>query len=260
MIAVGGLVAGIGALMQSHTPELHAAVILGAVGVVLLIGGGITAAVASRDYAITERHADTLKAAVNAVEVSIETGHALTYGDADGYTIGRDSFRRHFKRLRLNRRWELLIRDYGEAVVALQTRVHGEATDRFPHPQYRTWYIADFIHALTVRRARSGDEDSALTWRGSPQNGKMSPQGDPAEDWITLEALPGETWEAWWERGDPLRQEVDHLGREAQTWPEAAAVKAAYERLQAAKGQLLHELRLIREKWPPPAVWRCPGC
>jgi hypothetical protein len=236
-------------------------VIVGVVGVVLVILGGIAVASTS-DSAITDTHSETLKRTLATVENCIGAGIACDYGNEPQDVLGRDSFRRHFKQLKLDRRWEPIVRAYADAVAEHHDRTLDEAVSRLSSSPFETTGIGEAIHRRVVERAQSGGlgPDLGLQWRSSPMTGWMSPKGDRSEAWVKLEHLPDEDLQVWFDRGEDLRAEVDRLGADALLWPETHAVVAASQRVDGRKHELLGELRLIRQKWPPAVAWRCPGC
>ena len=252
-----------------------AMVVLVALGVVLLLIGGVAAFVTRP---VSDAHDAVLKASAAAVAASLETGRACDYGG--GHKPGQ-AFCAHFPTLGKH------LADWDDAVAAPSRS--GRTLDNFIDAvmyerkmtgleldvAYNVIEIKKYAYALATARARGVvREVPRLDWVGfgtvggdipGPPEGKLMPNGSIA-DWISLEPLPGETADEWRDRADSYTQRVDAFVATiyVDALPRAQAVVTAEQRLEDFKRDrlpaLLDGLQLVQEREAPRVRHRCESC
>ena len=268
---IAGLAIGLGSWATTgstdvtHTAWFRVAVVIATVAVVLAVVGGVGAFL-TRSAGITDGHSDTLKRALDAAAGCIEQGVACEYGYSPRDVLGRDFFLRHFKGLKLKKRWEPVVQARKDSESALLTRLESEAAQRgIAAPAYDVACITTAIHVLVIDSARGSRPHRLVTfnWGGGEEpSGRVvgAPIGDHTQDWIKVASDEAATSDERMALARDRRDKVNQLLADAQTWAEARAVDDASTVLALRRRELLREIVLIRERWPPAAAWRCPGC
>jgi hypothetical protein len=268
-----GSVAVIGVLGALSSPVTHpnrhllyVAVGVIVAGVVLAVLGAIGVQFTRYVPVSSESHEATLRASAAALAGCIQQDVVCRYGGvADSEPRHRQAFRMHFKRgaAKLDR-WDALVGVHEQAEQALKETIEAEAPERgITSPPCDVGQIVACIQSSTVERAHEHQLDASwyLPWSGSPDDdGLIQPKDDHNREWIVLPRDEGESNEAWKNRADALTNAVDRLGRDSQDWPQAIAIRNAWDAMQAFKPPVLTSLQAIPEQAAPSFKRRCGMC
>jgi len=250
-------------------------VVLVALGVVLLLLGGVVAFVTRP---VSDAHDAVLKASAAAVVASLEAGRAGDYGG--GHKPGQ-AFCAHFPTLGKH------LADWDQAVAAPSGLEHAldvfidsmmyerEMTGLELDVAYNVIEIKKYGHGLAMARARGVvKEPPQIEWAGystagghvpGPPEGKLKPNGSIA-DWISLEPLDGETADEWSDRAGAYTQRVDAFVAAvyADMWTHAQAAVTAEQHFEDFKRDklpaILDALQLVQEREAPRMRHGCDSC
>jgi hypothetical protein len=265
-VAVIGVLGALSAPVTHPDQQLlHAAIAVIVVGGVLAVLGTVGAQY-TRYVPVLEPHEATIRASAAALVSCIRQDVTCRYGgDADSEPRQRQAFRMHFKRgaAKLDR-WDALVSAYEQAKQALKEMIEDVASEHgITSANHDVGLIVSEIQNSTLDLAHKNrlDADWRLVWGGSPEaGGHIAPMSDLNQEWIVLPREGGESDEAWAVRARALTGAVDRLGRESQDWPQAVAIRDAWDAMQAFKPPISRGLQAIQEQAAPSFKRRCGMC
>lgn len=249
-VFVATLLAAIAAVEPDGSVELLAAIVIGAVGVILGIGGGV-AALMTTTLPLTDAHIETLHASALFVMERLAEERVCDYGP--GHKVGQ-AFHAHFPNAGAKiDEWDALVEAHEAWRDALKDRVTEEAgkVAIFSGAHIGASTLSRGIFDLVLSRAYRGELDVPFTFI------------DCAPDTLKIQRKRGVSFEEQSAFEETMVRRVQTFGQDAQGWPETTETAACYQRLEAFKKErrvpLVEDLQLIRERLPEYAG-KCPTC
>ena len=158
--------------------------------------------------------------------------------------------------------WNTAVAERRDVEYKLRERFGSEALSRgITEPPYVVKTIIDVSLATTVQRALRNYLNGPWNWNGWTGFGDaIYPPGDRTSPWIILPQDAHQDIEDWRARVTDLRTVLESFVEDAQTWPEAEAIKPAQDRVDQMRDRLSEDLALAakRERIAPSP--ECPVC